>query len=75
MMYVQQAAARVGYMIPRNNNMTIGDTVELYAAVKLLFKYESLRKKHKRCYDDIVWKTVFNIVVKHQGRFADDLSN
>ena len=49
-MYGHQAIARVGYMIPRNNNnMTIWDTVELYAAVKLLFKYKSLKKTQEDC--------------------------
>ena len=73
--YVNKAAARVGYNMPRNRSMGVSDTVDLYGAIRPLFQYESLRINHKRRYDGILWKTVFNIVCKNKGRFADETSN
>ena len=72
MEYVKRAALKVGYTIPRNENMRVVDTVNLYAAVKPLFRYKS---NHKRRHEGILWKTIFNNITKNKGMFADELSN
>ena len=71
---VKRAAAKVGFMLPRNSNLiTVRDTVNLYSAVKHLFRYESLKVNHKRRYEGILWKTVFNIVLKNKGKLVDEI--
>ena len=75
MKHVRRAAEYVGFRIPQNNNMSTDDTVALYQAVKHLFHYKSVRTNHKRRYDDILWKTVFNIITRNKGKFAVELSN
>ena len=74
-MHVKRAAQVVGHRIPNDiNSMTESDTVALYSAVKPLFRYKSLRVNFKRRFEGILWKTVFNIVSKHQGKFADEVN-
>ena len=74
-MYVRKAAEVVGFSIPRDSNdMTEADTVALYAAVKELFKYKSLRVNFRRRFEGILWKTVFNMVSQHKGKFADEVN-
>ena len=73
MQVVKMAAAKVGYMIPPSNRMSVRDTVDLYGAIKPLFWYKSLKVNHNRRYEGILWKTVFNIVVKNNGKFADEV--
>ena len=73
--HVRRAADSVGFRIPENNNMTTADTVALYQAIQPLFRYKSLRVNHKQQYDAILWKTVFNIVIKNKGKFATEVLN
>ena len=72
MEHVKWAAVKVGYTIPRDENMRVVDTMNLYAAVKPLFRYKS---NHKRRHEGILWKTIFNNITKNKGMFADELSN
>lgn len=72
MEYIKQAAVKDEYNIPRNENMRVMDKVDLYAAAKPLFRYKA---NHKRQYEDIIWKSIFNNISKHKGMFADKLSN
>ena len=72
--HVRRAADTVGFRIPSNSNLSASDCVSLYAAVKPLFRYTSLRTNHKRRYEGILWKTVFNIVTKNKGLFADEVN-
>ena len=75
MMYVRKAAEVVGFQLPQDSSdMSESDTVALYSAVKPLFKYKSLRVNFKRRFEGILWKTVFNIVSKYQGKFADEVN-
>ena len=75
MMYVRKAAEVVGFSMPMNSNdMIESDTVALYSAVKNLFKYNSLRVNFKRRFEGILWKTVFNIISKYKGKYADEVN-
>ena len=73
--HVKRAAQVVGFRIPLNSNdVTEEHTVALYSAIKPLFRYKSLRVNFKRRFEGIMWKTVFNIISKHQGKFADEVN-
>ena len=75
MMHVRRAAQVVGFRLPDNiNEISERDTVALYSAIKPLFKYNSLRVNFKQRFEGILWKTVFNIVSKHKGKFADEIN-
>ena len=73
--HVQRAANKVGYRIPSHEKIKVSDTVDLYAAIKGLFRYKALRVNHKRRYEGLLWKTIFNSISKNKGRFADELTN
>ena len=75
MEYVRRGAIKVGYTIPSNDKIEVKDTVDLYAATKQLFRYKALRVNHKRRYEGLLWKTIFNNISKNQGRFADEVTN
>ena len=68
MEYVRRGAIKVGYTIPSNDKIEVKDTVDLYAATKQLFRYKALRVNHKRRYEGLLWKTIFNNISKNQGR-------
>ena len=75
MIHVKRAVQVVGFRIPLNSNdVTEEHTVALYSAIKPLFRYKSLRVNFKRRFEGIMWKTVFNIISKHQGKFADEVN-
>lgn len=72
--YVKIATRRVGFMMQSDpNKMSVCNTVDLYSAIKPFFKYKSIRCNHKRRHESILWKTIFNIICKNNGRFANDI--
>ena len=74
-MYMRKAAEVVGFSMPMtSNDTTEEDSVSLYSAVKGLFKYNSLRVNFKRRFEGILWKTVFNLISKYKGMFADEVN-
>ena len=75
MMYIRKAAEVIGFSMPMNSNdMMEEDSVSLYSAVKGLFKYNSLRVNFKRRFEEILRKTVFNLISKYKGKFADEVN-
>ena len=75
MMHVQRAAQVVGFRLPENSNeIRDRDTIALYSAINPLFKYNSLQVNFKQQFEGKLWKTVFNIISKHQGKFADEIN-
>ena len=52
--------------------MRVVDTVNLYAAVKPLFRYKA---NYKRQHEGILWKIIFNNITKNKGMFTAELNN
>ena len=72
--YVNIAARKIGFLMPSDpNKMRVCDTVDLYSAIKPCFKYKSIRCNHKRRHEGILWKTIFNIICKNNGKFANEI--
>ncbi len=69
---VQLAAKRCDMWRPQRGTWDVGSTVWLYEAVRPYFTYPS---KILVCRDNhISWYTVYNLYVKHDKKFAVDLS-
>jgi len=69
---VQLAAERCGMWRPQRATWDVGSAVRLYEAVRLYFTYPS--KTSARREEHISWYTVYNLYVKHDQKFAVDLS-
>jgi hypothetical protein len=57
---------------PQRGTWDVGSTVRLYGAVRPYFTYPS--KISVRRDNHISWYTVYNLYVKHDKKFAVDLS-
>jgi len=72
MMGVQLAAERCDMWRPQRGTWDVGSTVRLYEAVRPYFAYPS--KKSARREEHISWYTVYNLYIKHDKKFAVDLT-
>ena len=72
MMGVQLAAEQCDMWRPQRGTWDVGSTVRLYEAVRPYFAYPS--KKSARREEHISWYTVYNLYIKHDKKFAVDLT-
>ena len=66
--HVERAAGIVNLHHLVKTDMGTRDALDLYHAVKHLFKFPSLINGKQRRFEQLGWKTFFNILAKQKGR-------